>query len=58
MFKKASSVLSDITNSGLSLTIQPIPPAITSKAASWGGNSLGIDPADGALVRPSPPLTT
>ncbi|KAI4131250.1 MAG: hypothetical protein LQ338_001344 [Usnochroma carphineum] len=33
-----------------SLTIQPIVPAITSRSASRGGNSLGLDPAQGPLV--------
>lgn len=51
MYKKAASGLSNITNSSLSLTIQPIPPAITSRSAARGGNSLGLDPEDGALVR-------
>ncbi|KAI9845650.1 MAG: hypothetical protein M1837_004624 [Sclerophora amabilis] len=32
------------------LTFQPIPPAITSKSAPLGGNSLGLDPNDGSLV--------
>ncbi|KAL8755064.1 MAG: hypothetical protein Q9184_004908 [Pyrenodesmia sp. 2 TL-2023] len=52
MFKDTgSSALSKIPNSGLSLTIQPIPPAMTSRSASRGGNSLGLNYAeDGALV--------
>lgn len=48
MFKTVSPALSTIVNSGLSLTVQPIPPATI--AASKGRNSLGLDPADGALV--------
>ncbi|KAL8993114.1 MAG: hypothetical protein Q9169_006594 [Polycauliona sp. 2 TL-2023] len=33
-----------------SLSLQPIPPAITSRSLPLGGNSLGLDPADGPLV--------
>ncbi|KAL8968401.1 MAG: hypothetical protein Q9197_004902 [Variospora fuerteventurae] len=32
------------------LVYQPLPPAITSHAASSGGNPLGLDPADGPQV--------
>ncbi|KAL8786217.1 MAG: hypothetical protein Q9213_002906 [Squamulea squamosa] len=32
------------------LSIQPIPAKITSRSASLGGNSLGLDPAEGPLV--------
>ncbi|KAL8715302.1 MAG: hypothetical protein Q9225_006426 [Loekoesia sp. 1 TL-2023] len=32
------------------LTFQPIVPAITSRSDPLGGNSLGLDPADGPLV--------
>ncbi|RDW85408.1 hypothetical protein BP5796_03733 [Coleophoma crateriformis] len=41
-----------IDASGLvsSLVMQPIPAAISSKSATSGGNSLGIDPAEGPLV--------
>ena len=31
-------------------TNQAIPPAITSKTAGLGGNSLGLDPTDGPLI--------
>lgn len=34
-----------------SLTFQPIVPAITSKSAPKGGNSLGLSPSDGPLVK-------
>ena len=34
-----------------SLTFQPIVPAITSKSGPQGGNSLGLDPSDGSLVK-------
>lgn len=51
MFKSSVPQLSAIPGLALSLTIQPIPPAITSKSAALGGNSLGLDPySDGALV--------
>ena len=33
-----------------SLSLEPIPTAISSKSAPAGGNLLGIDPADGALI--------
>jgi hypothetical protein len=32
------------------LTLEPLPPAITSKSAALGGNSLGLSPSQGALV--------
>lgn len=32
------------------VTFQALPPSITAKSASLGGNSLGLDPADGPLV--------
>lgn len=32
------------------LIFQPMPPAMTSKSAPLGGNSLGLDPADGPLM--------
>lgn len=55
------STIFDLTNStvqhvrsvpGLfsSVAFQPIPTAITSRAGLTGGNSLGLDPADGPLV--------
>jgi hypothetical protein len=37
-------------NGSISITIQPIPPATTSKSASQGGNTLGLDNLDHALV--------
>ena len=50
MFKEAALQLSAIPGLAISLTVQPIPPAISSRAAALGGNSLGLDPSDGALV--------
>ena len=42
--------VSKIPNLAISATLQPIPPAITSKSGPLGGNSLGLIPADGSLV--------
>ena len=39
----------DVTGMTYSLSFQPLPTAITSKAASRGGNSLGLSEADGNL---------
>lgn len=50
MFKKIGPRFSAVPGFILTLTVQPIPPATTSKAAPLGGNSLGLDPSDGALV--------
>lgn len=41
--------LRDVPNIVYSLSFQPIPTVIASKAASQGGNSLGISAADGNL---------
>lgn len=38
-----------VPNLAYSLSFQPMPTAITSKAASLGGNSLGLSAADGNL---------
>lgn len=50
MFKQVVPQLSTVAGLVTSLTIQPIPPAITSKSGPLGGNSLGLNPSDGALV--------
>lgn len=50
MFRETGPRFSAVPGFVLTLTIQPIPPAITSKSAELGGNSLGLDPSDGALV--------
>lgn len=50
MFKQSVPQLAPVPNLSASITIQPIPPAITSKSGPLGGNSMGLDPADGALV--------
>ncbi|KAF2676575.1 FAD-binding domain-containing protein [Lentithecium fluviatile CBS 122367] len=49
-FKSISPQLSAVPNLSFSWTIQPIPPALTSKSAPLGGNMLGLDPSEGALV--------
>lgn len=41
--------LRELPNIGYSLSFQPIPTVIASKAAAQGGNSLGISAADGNL---------
>jgi hypothetical protein len=41
--------LVDVPNLAYSLSFQPVPTAITSKAKSSGGNSLGLDTSDGNL---------
>ena len=51
MFKSSAPQLSAIPDLSLSFTVQPIPPATTTKSAAIGGNSLGLDPSsDGFLV--------
>lgn len=50
LFKTATTRLPNAPGLAFTLTIQPIPPAITSKSAPLGGNSLGLDPSEGALV--------
>ena len=46
----ANSTITSVRGINYSLTMQPLPPAITSKSALTGGNSLGLDPAKGPLV--------
>lgn len=53
IFAIANSTLTPIASApGLvySISFQPIPPIITARALRTGGNSLGLDPADGPLV--------
>lgn len=50
LFKTATARLPDVPGLALTLTIQPIPPAITSKSAPLGGNSLGLNPSEGAFA--------
>ena len=54
VYDNYNSTISKIENvKGIvwSLTFQPIVPAITSKSGPRGGNSLGLDPSDGPLVK-------
>src|SRR5436305_13761866 len=50
MWNQSVAKVLDIPGIKYSLTFQPIPPAITSKSATIGVNSMGLDPADGPLV--------
>ncbi|KAF2875735.1 FAD binding domain protein [Massariosphaeria phaeospora] len=50
-FKKTvSTQLSATSSLAMSLTFQPLPPAITSKSGLKGGNVMGLNPSDGAQV--------
>ena len=50
MFKSAALQHSAVPGLVLNFAIQPIPPEMTSKSAATGGNSIGLDPSNGALV--------
>ena len=50
MWNSSIPPVANVTDLIYSLTFQPIPPAITQRTAPLGGNSLGLDPSDGALV--------
>jgi hypothetical protein len=50
MFSASTAHITSVTNITYSISFQPIPPAITSKSAPLGGNSLGLDPSAGPLV--------
>lgn len=50
MWNSSLESITPIQGIQYSWTNQAIPPAITSKTAELGGNSLGLDPADGPLV--------
>ena len=50
MWNTSIPPIANVTNLIYSLTLQPIPPAITKRTALLGGDSLGLDPSDGALV--------
>ncbi|KAI9671566.1 MAG: hypothetical protein M1817_003618 [Caeruleum heppii] len=39
-----------VANMTFAISFQPLPTAITSRAAATGGNALGLDPDDGPLV--------
>lgn len=50
MWNTSLSTLLTVPGVAYSLVFQPLPSAITSKSASKGGNSMGLNPADGPLV--------
>ena len=50
MWNQSVAKVLNIPGIRYSLTLQPIPPVITSKSAILGGNSMGLDPVDGPLV--------
>ncbi|KAL9122301.1 MAG: hypothetical protein Q9187_001149 [Circinaria calcarea] len=50
MWNAATQSIANVTGLVYPLTWQPLLPAITEKTALLGGNSLGLDPSDGALV--------
>lgn len=50
MWNSTTQSLQNVPNLTYPLTWEPIPPAITAKTVSLGGNSLGLDPSAGALV--------
>ena len=50
MWNATAQSIANVTGLIFPLTWQPLPPVITEKSAFLGGNSLGLDPSDGALV--------
>lgn len=50
MWNATAQSIANVTGLTYAMSWQPIPPAITEKAVLLGGNSLGLDPSDGALV--------
>ena len=50
MWRDSVTATASAANMTNSILFQPIVPAITSKSAPAGGNSLGLDPSDGVLV--------
>ncbi|KAI4141696.1 MAG: hypothetical protein L6R39_005230, partial [Caloplaca ligustica] len=50
LFAATVPAIQNIPDIQWALTFQPIVPAITSRSAPLGGNSLGLDPAAGPLV--------
>lgn len=49
-WKASTTAIGGVAGIIYSLTFHPLPPAITSKSAAAGGNSLGLDPSDGPLL--------
>lgn len=50
MFKSSAPQLSAIPGLVISITVQPIPPATTSKSAGLGGNSLGLEASSNSAL--------
>ena len=50
MWKGSADQIKSIANITYSVTFQVLPPAITSKSSTLGGNSLGLDPSEDPLV--------
>ena len=50
LWKASTSKAAQVTGISYGITFQALPSSIISKSDSLGGNSLGLDPADGPLV--------
>ena len=50
LWKDSSSQVTNVSGILWTLSLQPLPSTIISKAKAQGGNSLGLDPSEGALV--------
>ena len=50
MFKSSAPELSAIPGLAISLTVQPIPPATTSRSVALGGNSLGLEASSNSAL--------
>ncbi|KAJ9626251.1 hypothetical protein H2203_003883 [Taxawa tesnikishii (nom. ined.)] len=50
LWENARDEVEDIPGLIISLALQPLPPAVTGKASTLGGNSLGLTASDGDLI--------
>ena len=50
LWKNSSPQVANVSGILWTLSLQPLPPPIIAKAKAQGGNSLGLDPSEGALV--------
>ncbi len=50
LWKNSSPRVADVSGILWTLSLQPLPPTVIAKAKAQGGNSLGLDPSEGALV--------
>ncbi len=50
LWKNSSPQVANVSGILWTLSLQPLPPTIIAKAKAQGGNSLGLDPSEGALV--------